>query len=167
MNGTDALASSPPEVIKACCAAAYEQDIVALLLGDSYHPGGLELTRRLARVLGLRPGQRVLDVASGPGTTARLLAGEFGVAVDGVDLGDALVEKARAAASEQGLGDRVAAIRRPGLGRFGPLRDRPGGRTGTVEEPPGEGAEYDGEEEEPEADAALTDEVGRPLPPGR
>jgi arsenite methyltransferase len=30
-----------PEQIKACCVAAYSSDAVALLLGDSYHPGGL------------------------------------------------------------------------------------------------------------------------------
>ncbi|MGH9285972.1 MAG: class I SAM-dependent methyltransferase, partial [Acidimicrobiales bacterium] len=68
-----------------------------------YHPGGLDLTRRLASTLGLRPGQRVLDVASGPGTTAFLLAAEFGVEVDGVDLGKRSVDRARAGADERGL----------------------------------------------------------------
>jgi arsenite methyltransferase len=80
---------------------------VALILGDSYHPGGLDLTRRLARALGLRPGDRVLDVASGPGTTAFLLASEFGVVVDGVDLGDLTVAKANATAASEGIADRV------------------------------------------------------------
>lgn len=84
--------------IKACCAAAYGQDAVALVLRESYHPGGLALTRRLARALGLRPGQHVIDVASGPGATARLLAAEFGVTVDGVDLGQSAVDRARSAA---------------------------------------------------------------------
>ena len=85
-----------PEEVKACCAAAYGQDAVALVLGESYHPGGLALTRRLADALGLRPGLRVVDVASGPGTTARLLAGEYGVTVDGVDLGETTVSRAAA-----------------------------------------------------------------------
>ena len=67
------------DAVKACCAAVYEHDVVALVLGESYHPGGLDLTRRLARLLELRPAQRVLDVASGPGTTAFLFADEFGV----------------------------------------------------------------------------------------
>ncbi len=89
--------------IKACCAAAYGQDAVALLLGESYHPGGLALTRRLAQALGLRPGRHVIDVASGPGTTARLLAAEFGATVDGVDLGQPAVERARSAAEAAGL----------------------------------------------------------------
>jgi arsenite methyltransferase len=75
-----------PAAAKACCAAAYGHDAVAVLLGDSYHPGGLALTRRLADQLRLRPGHRVADVACGPGTTARLLAAQYGVSVDGVDL---------------------------------------------------------------------------------
>ena len=37
------------EELKACCAAAYSSDLVAMLLGEAYHPGGLALTRRLAR----------------------------------------------------------------------------------------------------------------------
>jgi len=93
--------------VKLCCATAYQQDAVALILGESYHPGGLDLTRHLARTLGLRAGQRVLDVASGPGATAFLLASEFGVEVDGVDLGDVSVGKANAAAIEQGIADEV------------------------------------------------------------
>lgn len=107
MTDRPAVAPDAPEVLKACCAAAYDQDVVALLLGESYHPGGLDLTRRLARALDLRPGERVLDVACGPGATARLLAGEFGAVVDGVDLGEATLERARMAAAEGGLEDQV------------------------------------------------------------
>jgi arsenite methyltransferase len=81
--------------------------VVALILGESYHPGGLELTRRLARSLDLRNGQKVLDVASGPGATAFLLAAEYGVEVEGVDLGEQSVAKANAKAAERGVGDRV------------------------------------------------------------
>ncbi|MGH3518741.1 MAG: SAM-dependent methyltransferase [Haloechinothrix sp.] len=91
------------EETKACCAAAYGNDAVALVLGQSYHPGGLSLTRRLAERLGSRSGHRVLDVAAGPGATARLLAVDYDVVVDGVDLGEATVEKAWAATAEAGL----------------------------------------------------------------
>jgi arsenite methyltransferase len=107
VNGDDLLTSADPDTIKACCAAVYQHDLVALVLGESYHPGGVELTRHLARTLGLRPGQRVLDVASGPGTTALLLAEEFGVQVHGVDLGETSVARARALTAERGLDDRV------------------------------------------------------------
>lgn len=101
------MTAGPAMEAKACCAAAYSTDLVALVLGESYHPGGRALTRRLAAVTGLRPGQRVLDVASGPGSTAVLLAQEFDVTVDGVDLGTATVERAAAAADTAGLAQSV------------------------------------------------------------
>jgi len=97
----------PAEEAKSCCARSYQTDAVALILGESYHPGGLELTRRLARALGLRHGQRVLDVASGPGSTAFLLASELSVEVDGVDLGEGSVAKANARAAETGVAEQV------------------------------------------------------------
>jgi len=96
-----------PDEIKSCCAAVYGQDAVALLLGESYHPGGLALTRRLAGVLGLRRGDRVADVACGPGTTACALAAEYHVTVDGVDLGESTLERASAAAEVAGLSGTV------------------------------------------------------------
>lgn len=96
-----------PEQIKSCCAAAYGQDAVALVLGESYHPGGLALTRRLADVLGLRRGHRVADIASGPGATTCALAIEYDVTVDGVDLGESAVQRARAAADKAGLSGKV------------------------------------------------------------
>jgi ubiquinone/menaquinone biosynthesis C-methylase UbiE len=99
--------SADPTEIKACCAASYGQDAVSLVLGESYHPGGLALTRRLATALGLRVGQRVVDVASGPGATARLLAREFAVTVDAVDLGESTVERARLATEDAGLSENV------------------------------------------------------------
>lgn len=99
-----------PAELKACCAGAYEQDWVSLLLGDSYHPGGVGLTRRLAERLGLRPGMRVLDVASGTGATALVLASEYDVDVKGVDRSPALVAEASRRASEAGLEDRVRFV---------------------------------------------------------
>jgi len=95
------------EDIKSCCSAAYGRDAVALVLGESYHPGGLAMTRRLAAALGLRSGQRVVDVACGPGMTPCTLAAEYDVMVDGVDLGYSTVERARAAAEGAGLSGKV------------------------------------------------------------
>jgi SAM-dependent methyltransferase len=94
--------------VKSCCAAAYSSPAAAFLLGESLHPGGAALTRRLADALELRSGQRVLDVASGRGTTALLLAREYAVAVDGVDLSDASVREATSAARRHGLAASVA-----------------------------------------------------------
>lgn len=100
----------PPHQIKACCADAYSRDIVALLLGDSFHPGGATLTRRLADQLGLRSTgdpRRVADIAAGPGASARLLASDYGVAVDGVDISEINVKRAQAAVAQTGLTERV------------------------------------------------------------
>ncbi|MGH3681021.1 MAG: class I SAM-dependent methyltransferase, partial [Natronosporangium sp.] len=97
MTGTGTGAA---EQIKSCCATAYSSDLVAMLLGPAYHPGGLALTRRLAGQLDLRPGQRVLDVASGRGATARLLTTEYGVDVTGIDLSPANVDHATGAATD-------------------------------------------------------------------
>jgi ubiquinone/menaquinone biosynthesis C-methylase UbiE len=96
-----------PDEIKACCAAAYGRDAVALVLGDSYHPGGLALTRRLADALGLRPGRRVADIASGPGATACALAAEYDVTVEGVDLSEAGLERARETAEKAQVSGHV------------------------------------------------------------
>ncbi|SFT71282.1 Methyltransferase domain-containing protein [Actinopolyspora lacussalsi subsp. righensis] len=100
-------APTDPDTIKHCCAAAYGRDAVALVLGESYHPGGRALTRRLAGAVGLRPGARVADVATGPGDTARLLAAEYGAVVDGVDLGTETVRRARETTERVGLTGRV------------------------------------------------------------
>ncbi|MFQ5398782.1 MAG: class I SAM-dependent methyltransferase [Anaerolineae bacterium] len=97
----------PSETIKACCTAVYQSDWTRLLLGDSFHPGGLPLTQRLGELLELGPGRRVLDVAAGKGTSAIFLAKEFGCDVVGVEYGEALVTEAAAAAAEVGATDRV------------------------------------------------------------
>lgn len=93
--------------IKSCCAAAYGHDAVALLLGESYHPGGKALTERLADALGLRARQRVVDVASGPGTTARLLAAQRRVQVDGIELNETTVAQARSATESADMSQSV------------------------------------------------------------
>lgn len=89
------------------CASFYGDPIVSLVLGDRFHPGGSELTDRVADLLGLTRGQRVLDAASGTGATAIQLAREWGVSVVGVDLSEALVGLARRRAEEAGVGGTV------------------------------------------------------------
>jgi hypothetical protein len=49
--------------IKVCCATFYQSDLVRMLLGLIFHPGGLALTRHLGERIGLGPGARVLDMA--------------------------------------------------------------------------------------------------------
>lgn len=96
------------EETKSCCAQAYESEWAQLLLGDSFHPGGVDLTLRLGRLLDLRPGTQVLDAACGRGTSAIALAAEFGCTVRGVDLSSANVAAATDAAKSAGVSHLVS-----------------------------------------------------------
>jgi arsenite methyltransferase len=96
-----------PEVVKTCCATLYASDWVRLLLGESLHPGGLPLTDHLAKVIRLRRGQRVLDVASGRGISAIHLARTVGCSVVGVDYSPQNVAFATRAAAEHDVSDLV------------------------------------------------------------
>jgi len=89
--------------LKSCCAALYQSDFARLLLGESFHPGGLRLTARLGERLELGPEKRVLDVASGKGESAIFLAQRFGCEVAGIDFGVENVEEACARAASAGL----------------------------------------------------------------
>ena len=93
--------------VKQCCARLYESDFAKLLLGDSFHPGGLKLTERLGIVLGLKADTRVLDVASGRGNSAIFMAEHFGCEVLGLDYGGENVRQANELAASRGLSARV------------------------------------------------------------
>jgi ubiquinone/menaquinone biosynthesis C-methylase UbiE len=93
--------------LKSCCAALYQSDWARLLLGESFHPGGMALTERLSVLLELGPGKRVLDVAAGQGASALFLARRFGCEVIGVDYGSESVRKANAAAEAAGVAHLV------------------------------------------------------------
>jgi ubiquinone/menaquinone biosynthesis C-methylase UbiE len=94
--------------LKSCCAAAYQSDWARLLLGESFHPGGMALTERLGALLELGPGNRVLDVAAGQGASALFLAQRFGCEVVGVEYGDEAVCAANTAAEAAGLAQWVS-----------------------------------------------------------
>jgi sarcosine/dimethylglycine N-methyltransferase len=74
---------------------------------DQFHGGGKGATVRLARLAGLTPGMRVLDVGGGLGGPARTLAIEFGCHVTVVDLTESYVRAAEILTERLGLGDRV------------------------------------------------------------
>ena len=103
---TDTGAPVDATEVKTCCAAAYSSDWARLLLGESFHPGGLALTERLGELIGLSAGLRVLDVASGKGASAIHLAQRFGCEIVGVDYSAESI----AAASDAALSAGVAHI---------------------------------------------------------
>lgn len=78
-----------------CCADLYQHPLVQALLGESWHPGGLALTRALAKEIGLARNDYVLDVACGRGASALMLAQVFKCRVKGVDASATAIDQAR------------------------------------------------------------------------
>lgn len=72
-----------------------------------FHTGGRAATLALARLVGLRPGERVLDVGGGLGGPARTLAGELGCQVTVLDLTEAYCRAGEVLTARVGLADRI------------------------------------------------------------
>ncbi len=87
--------------VTSCCAGLYELPLTELLLGSSFHPGGIALTDRLAQAVALGPEDRVLDLASGRGETAFHLARRYGSQVVGIDYSQTQVEEANLRVEEE------------------------------------------------------------------
>jgi ubiquinone/menaquinone biosynthesis C-methylase UbiE len=108
MTSSISAQTTEEATLKACCARLYESDWIVLLLGDSFHPGGLQLTERLGDHLKLNAGDRVLDVAAGRGTSALYLARRFGCEVVGIDYSQESVKAANVLAAAEGLDHKVS-----------------------------------------------------------
>ena len=106
MTGTSPQLSDT--TVKQCCANVYGSDAAKFLLGENFHPGGAELTFQLAAHLRLTAGSVVLDVASGKGASALLLAETFGCRVIGVDLSEANIEQSRSEARARKVNSLVS-----------------------------------------------------------
>ena len=72
-------------------------------MGHTKHLGGVQVTRQLAVLCGLRPGYEVLNVGSGAGISAAYLVENFGCRVVGVDLLQGMVESAETWAHKKGF----------------------------------------------------------------
>ena len=96
--------------LKACCTASYSHPMARWLLGDSFHPGGLPLTSRLAGLLEIGRASRVLDAGSGLGTTAVHLAKTLGCETVGVTLESDGVAAGVELAQRDGVGALVSFV---------------------------------------------------------
>jgi len=103
--------SAVAKSLAGCCAELYELPIVEYLLGQSFHPGGTKLTRQLASATLVSPKSRVLDVACGIGTSARLLAANFGATVTGCDYSAANIQRAGQASHAASLDKKTRFVR--------------------------------------------------------
>lgn len=70
-------------------------------------PGGIETARDFIGMLNLSNGMRVLDVGSGLGGSAFLMAREYKVQVHGIDISANMLNAARIRCQEEGLAKRV------------------------------------------------------------
>jgi arsenite methyltransferase len=89
---------------KSCCASLYANEALLFLLGPSLHPGGLDLTRRMADRLGISESDTILDVACGVGSTVGFLESNYKCSAVGIDLSKKLTGKASAAFKARRLG---------------------------------------------------------------
>jgi arsenite methyltransferase len=78
-----------------CCTSIYENNLVRLLLGESWHPGGLWLTNRLAELAEIGPSDKVIDLGSGNGASAIHIARERGCSVVGIEASERLTAEAQ------------------------------------------------------------------------
>ena len=95
-----------PRVEAALDAAGLDRGPVpwtALAPLDEFHLGGLRASRELAVALDPPEGSQVLDLGSGLGGPARLLAADYGATVTGIDLSGAFVEVATLLSQRTGL----------------------------------------------------------------
>jgi SAM-dependent methyltransferase len=88
------VTTTPEHATVACCSTIYGSPLAELLVGESFHPGGLDSTRDLLRRSGIGPGKRLLDVGCGLGASSHVAASEFGLRVDGVDASAAMIARA-------------------------------------------------------------------------
>lgn len=79
--------------------AVYGEDFVS--------PGGRAMARELIARMGLKEGSKVLDVGCGLGGSAFLMARDFGLRVDGIDLSANMIEMARSKLEVYKIEDRV------------------------------------------------------------
>lgn len=101
------MAEPSSNAVKQCCANLYGSELAHFLLGESFHPGGLALTQRLAALLALAPGACLLDVACGRGASALFLAERFACRVTGLDFSAANVAAAQSEAARRDLAHRT------------------------------------------------------------
>jgi len=71
---------------EAFAAGLLRASACAVLLGEHYHLGGAEDTRRMAELVGISAADQVVDLACYVGGPARQLAREYGCEVVGVDI---------------------------------------------------------------------------------
>ncbi|MBD3406124.1 MAG: methyltransferase domain-containing protein [Candidatus Lokiarchaeota archaeon] len=88
-----------------CCADFYNHPVVKHLLDGVFHPGGVALTKLMAKEMGIDSTSRVLDIACGDGMSAAFLAKTLKCHVTGIDVGSDMIRQAIERSQNMGVGD--------------------------------------------------------------
>lgn len=91
-------------------AGLLRASVNSVLLGEQYHLGGAEDTRRMAEMAAVGASDRVVDLACYVGGPARQLAREFGCRVLGVDMLSVHIAVAQRLTDLCGLGGQVRFV---------------------------------------------------------
>lgn len=105
--GTDPLTARIEAALEEAGLAEGTLDWREVAALDQFHVRGLAASRDLATALAPGPDAHVLDIGSGLGGPARLLAAEHGCRVTGIDLSAAFVAVANLLAARTGLAGQV------------------------------------------------------------
>jgi len=97
-----------PDKLQAARAEFQHMDMIAKVLGDSFYPGGEQLTQKLGELMGLSRGMKVLNIYSTNGMSAITLVKWFEVEVLGIDPSTGNIERAKEKAQKTGFADRVS-----------------------------------------------------------
>ncbi|MFH1624160.1 MAG: DVU_1556 family methyltransferase, partial [Pseudomonadota bacterium] len=79
-------------------------------MGDTFRPGGLPLTERVAELAGIHGGSLALEIACGKGVTSCFLSEKYGCRVFGIDLSSRLISLARERSGSNGLPVQVRFV---------------------------------------------------------
>ncbi|HEY1094307.1 MAG TPA: class I SAM-dependent methyltransferase [Glycomyces sp.] len=97
---------------------------LSIVIAESSHrihnPVDSRKQAQLGRALGLKPGQTMLDLASGSGELLCTWARDYGIGGTGVDISTAFTARAQARAAELGVADRCDFVHGDAAGHVAP-----------------------------------------------
>jgi len=108
--GDDILEERVETVLKSEGLDRYDLTWTDLARFDQFHVGGAEMSRALAEAAGVRKDDDVLDIGSGLGGPARMLAATYGCHVTGLDLNPAYARIATNLSARAQLADRTTFV---------------------------------------------------------
>jgi len=90
---------------------AYESFSAKKIFGQTFHPGNLEFTARVAEIAGIEKSSFVMDVACGEGVASRFFAGQYACKVVGIDFSYKMLCRAQDISKRESLSSLVYSVR--------------------------------------------------------